>query len=66
MTTLNNDLKEYNTALAYKAELQADMNTYEIDITDPKVYNFKFAKRAMGPDLPTFHQALMDLKPTGI
>ena len=39
------DLSEYTTALAYQAELQTDMDTYEVDITDPRVYNAKFAKR---------------------
>jgi len=34
------------------------MDTYEIDITDPRVYNAKFAKRGMDPDSPTFNQAV--------
>ena len=57
MTKLN-DLDEYGTALAYQAELQTDMDTGEVDITDPRVYNAKFAKRGMDPDSPTFHQAM--------
>ena len=58
VTTLNDNLDEYNTALAYQAELQTDMNTYEIDITGPRVYNAKFSKRGTDLDAPTFHQAL--------
>ena len=57
VTTLQ-DLDEYHTALAYQAELQTNLDTYEIDITDPRVYNAKFAKRGMDPDSPKFNQAV--------
>ena len=43
-------------------EIQTDMDTYESSITDPRVYNTKFAKRGMDPDAPTFHQALSGLE----
>ena len=57
VTTLK-DLSEYHTALAYQAELQTDLDTYEVTMTDPRVYNAKFAKRGMDPDSPTFNQAV--------
>ena len=52
------ELSTYNAALAYQAELQTDMNTFEPDIVDPRVYNAKYAKRGTDPDAPTFHQAI--------
>ena len=55
-------MSEYHTALAYQAELQTDMLTYETNITDPRVYNAKFAKRGLDPDSPTFHQAMSGLE----
>ena len=55
------DLSKYSTVLAYQAELQIDMLTYETDIIDPTVYIVKFSKRGMDPDSPTFHQSLSGL-----
>ena len=60
VTTLQG-LSEYTTALAYQAELQIDMNIYEIEITDPRDYNDKFAKRGINPDSPTFNQTFTGL-----
>ena len=48
--------------LAYQAELQTDMYTYECNIFDPRVYNAKFSKRGTDPDAPTFHQAISGLE----
>ena len=38
------------------------MDTFELDITDPRVFNAKFAKRGTDPDSPTFHHALSGLE----
>ena len=38
------------------------MDTFELDITDPRIYTAKFAKRDTDPDSPTFHQAISDLE----
>ena len=49
------DLRDHDTALAYHAELQTDMDIFESNITDPRVYNAKFAKyarRGKDPDSP--------------
>lgn len=56
------DLSNHNAMLAYQAELQTDMDSFEIDISDPRVYNAKFAKRGTDPDAPTFNQALSGLE----
>ena len=52
------DLRAPSAALAYQAELQTDINTYEVDIHDPRVYTAKFDKRGSDPDAPTLKQAL--------
>ena len=55
------DIQDHDTALAYHAELQTDMDTFESNITDPRVYNAKFAKyakRGKYHDSPAFYQAL--------
>jgi len=56
------DLSASSAALAYHAELQTDMNSFEIDISDPRVFNAKFSKRGTDPDAPTFHQALSGIE----
>ena len=38
------------------------MDSNEYNITDPRIYNAKFAKRGTGPDAPTFNQALSGLE----
>ena len=55
-------LSNYHEALAYNAEPQFDMDTYESHITHPRIYNAKFAKRGTDPDSPKFHQALSGLE----
>ena len=55
-------LNTHSAAFVYQAELQTDMDTYETNICDPRVYNAKFAKRGTSPDAPTFHQAISGLE----
>ena len=52
------DLRDTFTALCYQAELETDMTTFESNITDPRVYLAKYAKKQRDPDTPTFHQAM--------
>ena len=59
---IQQELSSYSAALAYQAELQTDMDTFELDIIYPRVYNAKFAKHGTEPDSPSFHQALSDLE----
>ena len=49
------DLRDNHTALCYQAELETDMETFESNITDPRVYLAKYAKKQSDPDNPTFH-----------
>ena len=53
-----NDLRDNFTALCYQAELETDMETFESNITDPRVYAAKYTKKQYDPDTPTFHQAM--------
>ena len=55
MVTPLQDLRDNHTALCYQAELETDMETFESNITDPRVYLAKYAKKQSDPDNPTFH-----------
>ena len=57
VTTLH-DLRDNFTALYYQAELETEMETFESNITDPRVYAAKCTKKQHDPDTPTFHQAM--------
>ena len=46
-------IEKYYTALLHQAELDVDMDTYETNITDARVYNERFNK-ASDPYSPTF------------
>ena len=48
----------HEATLAYLAELQTDMDTSQLNITDPRVYNARYTKQKHDPDTPTFHQAM--------
>ena len=52
------DLRDNFTALCYQAELETDMETFESNITNPRVYLAKYAKKQNGPNTPIFHQAM--------
>ena len=51
-------LDEYYNALLYQAELETDMTSFESEITYPRVYYAKFAKKTSDPDTPTFREAM--------
>ena len=55
------NLNNYSTALIYQAEIETDMDTHESNISDPRVYNAKFANRGIDPDILTIYQALSGL-----
>ena len=60
MSTVNKigPLDEYHNALLYQAELETDMDSFESEITDPRVYNAKFVRKPSDPDSPTFREAM--------
>ena len=53
-----NSLPDHEAQLAYLAELLTDMETSQSDITDPRIYNVRYAKKNSDPDSPTFNQAM--------
>ena len=42
-------LDEYHNVFLYQAELEADMASFESEITDPRVYHAKFVKKNSDP-----------------
>ena len=53
-----NKLDDHDTVLCYQAELETDMETFESNVTDPRVYAAKYNKKPVDQDTPTFHQAM--------
>ena len=51
-------MRDNFTALCYQAELETDMETFESNITNPRVYLAKYAKKQNDPNTPIFHQAM--------